>query len=741
MGQLIIGIGSTPDDGTGDTARDGGIKINSNFDELYTHIADDTIHFLEEDIDHTNIQSIGDNSHAAIDTHIIAGDAHIGLTNWNAHGNTATGDATNPLIIEESSFIIEGTTGDVPPFIDGTAGTYFAWIPSKLAFRAQSVDGNQDAIIGARGAAIGRDNTCPATQNFAIGDDNLLSANNQYVVGVDNTLEGRHGYVFGRANDLSARTANENRFKYVFGDNNIVDAADTLVAGIDNNVTAIGTTGDHTVAGKGNVVGGSSNTVFGGFNTAPGTSSLIAGLQNTISSNGVALGVNAEGLDGGNLLVGLNIKATEKSGMVIGSGVDAGEELINPDKDTLWMGIFSETPIVILRQFTMGIIEQNPLSTLDVGGSVGYKYTNLRTADEPKTIGPDDAELNFIVDIEDFDTGNDGDDPKGYKIYLPKILSTAVDRRMYHFSPIHGTTGDSATNHELVLIPAAGDFIWQESDSPVVGDGVNDSINAVFGPGDSIQITACFEGNLDTMQIITAATISVDILTETASTISFTAPDTIDDSGSGLPVFRVGEEIVITGSSPKHVSSTISWSAPSTINDSASELPIYANAETITISDADKVNNNGAFVVDGPSSTNEIVVNETTLEDDAEGEEVTIVRSNDNNGLWIVATSSPSQLVVVSPTIVDEDEGESITIASNEHLSAIRDSGSGLPIFSATEEVTVSGAAETENNGVFTVYVSNPDVLVVTEDTLIDETAGASITIANNIGSPIWRVI
>ena len=35
MAKLIISIGSVPNDGTGDTLRDGGDKINQNFDELY----------------------------------------------------------------------------------------------------------------------------------------------------------------------------------------------------------------------------------------------------------------------------------------------------------------------------------------------------------------------------------------------------------------------------------------------------------------------------------------------------------------------------------------------------------------------------------------------------------------------------------------------------------------------------------------------------------------------------------
>ena len=35
MSKQLVGIGSSANDGTGDTLRDGAIKYNANFDELY----------------------------------------------------------------------------------------------------------------------------------------------------------------------------------------------------------------------------------------------------------------------------------------------------------------------------------------------------------------------------------------------------------------------------------------------------------------------------------------------------------------------------------------------------------------------------------------------------------------------------------------------------------------------------------------------------------------------------------
>ena len=43
MAKQIIGVGSSPNDGTGNTLRDGGVKINSNFDELYNGLGGSTV--------------------------------------------------------------------------------------------------------------------------------------------------------------------------------------------------------------------------------------------------------------------------------------------------------------------------------------------------------------------------------------------------------------------------------------------------------------------------------------------------------------------------------------------------------------------------------------------------------------------------------------------------------------------------------------------------------------------------
>src|SRR6056300_825467 len=54
MAQEVINIGAIADDGTGDTIRGAGIKINNNFTELYaTSSAESQIHFIGNNISST----------------------------------------------------------------------------------------------------------------------------------------------------------------------------------------------------------------------------------------------------------------------------------------------------------------------------------------------------------------------------------------------------------------------------------------------------------------------------------------------------------------------------------------------------------------------------------------------------------------------------------------------------------------------------------------------------------------
>ena len=89
MAQQLINVGAAPDDGTGDTGRDGGIKINANFTELYQF---DTNHLAAAD-PHTGYL-LADGSRDSSGGQLFTG--HVGI------GGTATVDANYVLNIKET---------------------------------------------------------------------------------------------------------------------------------------------------------------------------------------------------------------------------------------------------------------------------------------------------------------------------------------------------------------------------------------------------------------------------------------------------------------------------------------------------------------------------------------------------------------------------------------------------------------------------------------------------------------
>lgn len=79
------------------------------------HIADGTIHFTEASIDHTAIANIGTNSHAAIDTHIA--DATIHFTEGSIDHDNLNAGASPPVAAHVPA---GGTANQVLEKIDGT---------------------------------------------------------------------------------------------------------------------------------------------------------------------------------------------------------------------------------------------------------------------------------------------------------------------------------------------------------------------------------------------------------------------------------------------------------------------------------------------------------------------------------------------------------------------------------------------------------------------------------------------
>lgn len=106
MAKQSIGIGSSANDGTGDTLRDGAVKLNSNFDELYT--------------------KLGNN--ADLQINIGAGITDNQVLKWNSSNTAFEGanyDALTSDLDVGGNYIVSSSSGDVVIKPNGTGDIKF----------------------------------------------------------------------------------------------------------------------------------------------------------------------------------------------------------------------------------------------------------------------------------------------------------------------------------------------------------------------------------------------------------------------------------------------------------------------------------------------------------------------------------------------------------------------------------------------------------------------------------------
>jgi hypothetical protein len=145
MAKLGISTGTVPDDGLGDSLLDGAIKINSNFDEIYTYFGDGTnLTFTGESSSqwvttsagiHT-LSNVGIGTTNPTENLTVFGDARVtgiltvgtasitldGSSNIITVGSGVTIDGSTG-IIEATSLVIEGTTFTGAAVTSITAGS------------------------------------------------------------------------------------------------------------------------------------------------------------------------------------------------------------------------------------------------------------------------------------------------------------------------------------------------------------------------------------------------------------------------------------------------------------------------------------------------------------------------------------------------------------------------------------------------------------------------------------------
>ena len=273
-------------------------------------------------------------------------------TSWNAHGNDAVGDATNALTISDGSFIVGGT-GATGDLNGETDATGVAYLAWYQGFKILRV-----------GTPWSGNGTYPASPWTAA---NLSSAIGSFTMGQSTSVESSNTIAIGPTNFANTTTGSSS----LFGNGNKATASAVNLIGTLNNG-------------------------FSQSSTAVGTGSEVAGL-------------------GFNLAVGNYVKANGFFTGMIGVG-QPGSVIENTVWSSLGLGSYpSTTPDILLTNSRAGIRQLAPLSTLDVGGSVGYFSTDITSTDGSGLITDVHADLTFsgstITSVSAFAAGfNVGDD-------------------------------------------------------------------------------------------------------------------------------------------------------------------------------------------------------------------------------------------------------------------------------------------------------------------------------------------
>jgi len=186
MAKQGITTGSAPNDGTGDTLLNGAVKINSNFDELYTYLGNGS-----------NLNYIGGrwaNTSVGISTISNVG---IGTTNPTS-ALTVTGDTKIVGVLTANTFI-GNVTGNLTGNVTGTATTAsvsggLTGTPT-ISVTDVNASGKVSAGGSVTGATIhGNGNALSGIVTYINAGTNISVSANQGYVTVNATAGGGQGY-------------------------------------------------------------------------------------------------------------------------------------------------------------------------------------------------------------------------------------------------------------------------------------------------------------------------------------------------------------------------------------------------------------------------------------------------------------------------------------------------------------------------------------------------------------------
>ena len=97
---------------------------------------------------------------------------------------------------------------------------------------------------------------------------------------------------------------------------------------------------------------------------------------------------------------------------------------------------------------------------IDIGGSVGYQYTPVSTADSPKTIQTTDNEYVFICDVS---SGS---------IIIELPLISGINGRIYHFKVVNISGAATPGSLTLNISSGSGDRLEDANGVPILSTDV-----------------------------------------------------------------------------------------------------------------------------------------------------------------------------------------------------------------------------------------------------------------------------